>query len=241
MRRIVLLAVAGALAVPAPAGAQAIATASPNAPGRGTKLHFDLDATAPPVAGRVPSALAVSGPAGSTLDFKAAGKRCSKLRATLNECRRESRIGTGSLVIQVNAPTEYGGVRDVHVPLTLYLQSNTSLLAVAFLAGYRVVPGTISRSGGFAMTFDPLPKPPEFAQVAYALKRITLDVGVSRLVIRGKPSKTRGQRRHAARRTRVYLVRTPAQCTGTWASSVTLTFPDGTTTVVDAPMTCSQG
>src|SRR3954453_13663034 len=148
MRRFTLFTVSAWLGLTAVAGAQATTTATPSAPGTATALHFDVDATLPPVSGKIPKGLEFTAPAGYKVDLQAVAKRCKQLQATLDECPAKSRIGKGSLVIQVTQPTQ---VRDVTVPLDFYLQTNKRVLAVAFLAGTRVIPGTISRTGGMAL------------------------------------------------------------------------------------------
>jgi hypothetical protein len=243
MRRALLIAMAALLAFAAPAGAQAVATATPNVPGAGAQLHFDVDAVMPPLDGRIPSALALAAGPGSAFNARAAAALCTRTQAALNECPRGSRIGSGRLIIQVNAPPEWGGSRDVAVPLTLHLQTQTTrkVLAVAFLSGFRVVPGLISTTNGLVVSFDPLPTPPDFPGVTYLLKRVTLDIGTTRLAKRPKKKSARRQKGSAAR-TRVYLIRNPAQCaTGGWQSSVTFAFPDGTTTALAAPTPCTAG
>jgi hypothetical protein len=236
MRRIFLLTVAVFVVVAAPAGAQAIATATPNVAGKGTRLHFDVDATLPPVNGNVPSALFITTPPGFVFNAKAVTKRCNRTEALLNECPTASRIGSGTLVVQVTQPES---VRDVVANLRLYVQASGKILAVAFLAGYRVVPGTIDGSNGLQIAFSPLPAPPVFPNVTYALKRLTVDVGASRLVVRGR-QQTKGKRKIRVQKSRVYLISNPADCaTGTWDSTVTLVYPDGSNNVLSAPTPCA--
>jgi hypothetical protein len=225
MRRTILLTVAAWLAVAAPAGAQGISSATPNLAGKGSRLHFEVDATLPPVGGRVPSGLSMAAPSGFVFNPAAVAKRCTQTQANLNECPPKSRIGSGALLLEVRMPE---GTRDVSVSLDLFLQSNSKVLAIAFLAGARVVPGVIDSSNGLALRFDSLPSPPAFANVTYALKRVMLNVGTTRRVKRKQ------------RQVRIDLIRNPTECaTGTWESSLTLTFPDATNTVLGAPTTCS--
>src|SRR4051812_19024012 len=148
MRTLFLVTVAATLGIAAPAGAQAISTASPATPGQPTRLHVDIDASQPPVSLRVPSSLAVTAPPGFTLDMRAASKRCTRLQASLNECPRGSRIGSGTLLIGVTMPERS---RDVPIRLVMYMSSPTRLYAVAFVTGWRVVPGVLDASNGFTL------------------------------------------------------------------------------------------
>ena len=228
-----VLTAAVTLAAAASAGAQAVVTATPNEPGKGTRLHWDVDAVPPPVAGRVPSSLTMTAPAGFRLDTKAAAKRCKALQARLDECPRKSRIGSALMIIGVTTPQ---GPRDLPVDSKLYLGRSNKVLAVTFLAGVRVVPGTIEDGDGIALTFDPLPVPPVIPGVSYTFKRVTVDLGVSRKVAR----RVRGTSRR--RKVRIHLVRTPAECAGgSWATTAALGFADGTSAFFDAPAPCSAG
>lgn len=222
---ILLAAVAWSTAA-APAAAQEAATATPNTAGKGTRVHFEIDATLPPVGGRIPSGLTVAGPPGLTWNAGAVAKRCTRTHALLNECSSKSRIGTASLVLDVQTPTARW---DATIDLTLYLQSTRGVLAVGFiLGGTRVVPGLIDFSNGVTLSFNPLPPPPPFEGVVFALKHVTVDIGASRRIKRNK------------RKVRVHLLRNPKACTaGAWPSSAMLTFPDGTNAPLAAPMTCS--
>jgi hypothetical protein len=243
MRRLCLLTLAATLASAAPAGAQAIATATPNVAGKPTLLHVEVDATVAPVSGRIPSALAVTAP-GFSFDDRAAPKRCKQLQATLNECPRASRIGRATLTITVIQPTS---IRDVPIKIVMYRGQGATVYAITFLTGWRVVPGTIDTSAGIALHFDPLPEPPPVVpEVSFAFKGMTLDLGLQRTVVTKKRIKVRkkGQRRRTrvvVRRSRYDLVHAPAQCTGSWPTSVSLSFRDGTSTPFELPVACVSG
>jgi hypothetical protein len=228
-----LLTAAISLTAAASAGAQAVTTATPNEPGKGTRLNWDVDGTPPPIAGRVPSSLTLSAPAGFVLNTKAVAKRCRPLQARLDECPAKSRIGSALMIIGVNKPS---GPSDLPVDIKLYRGKSNKVLAVTFLAGVRVVPGTLDGGDGIALTFDPLPVPPVIPQVSYQFKRVTVNLGVSRKVTR----KVRGSKKR--RKVRLHLVRTPTECTtGTWATTAQLGFPDATTALLQAPAACSAG
>jgi hypothetical protein len=239
MRRLCLLTIAATLATAAPAGAQAVATATPNVAGKPTLLHFAVDGTVAPVSGRIPSALAVTAP-GFSLDDRAAPKRCKQLQATLNECPKASRIGRATLTITVIQPTS---VRDVPINIVMYRGQGSTVYAITFLTGWRVVPGTIDTAAGVALRFDPLPEPPPVVpEVSFAFKGLTLDLGLQRTVVTKKRIKVRkkGKRktRLVVRRSKYDLLHAPAQCTGSWPTSVSLSFRDGTSTPFELSAAC---
>ena len=237
MRRIVLLTIAGLLTTAAPAGAQATSTVTPNGAGKASKLHFDVDGLAAPINGRLPSAMELAAGSGFKLDVRALSKRCSEQAAKLNECPRGSLMGKGSLLVEVTTPD---GVRDASIPLNVYLHTRKKILAVAYVFGWQVVPGTLNATGGIAVTFDPLPTGAAFPNVSYRLKRITLDIGAKRIVKKRQVRRVNGKRRVIVKKRRVDLIRNPQTCRGTWPLSVSLTFPDGSVTPLAAPTACSK-
>jgi hypothetical protein len=232
MRRIVLITIAGLLGTAAPAAAQAVATATPNRAGQPSTLHFDLDGLAPPIGGRIPLALQLSAPSGFRMNPKAVAKRCSQESAKLNECPKASRFGKGVLVVHVTAPDQN---RDATIPINVYLHSSKRILAVAYVLGWQVVPGTLSTRSGISLIFNPLPAGPPFPGVSYALKRITFDFGAKRVI----KQRVRRQGRRRVTKRRVSLITNPASCSGSWATSIGLTFRDGSSTQLAAPATCS--
>lgn len=227
MHRIALIALASLLAAAPSAAADATATATPAKAGQPSTLHFDINGLAPPISGRLPKALQLSALPGFKVNLQAIAKRCSGESAKLNECPAGSQFGKGELTIGV---TQQGNAsRDVTIPLTVYLHSSNSILAVAEVLGWQVVPATLSTRNGLVVRFDPLPAGPPFAGVSYTLKRITIDLGASRVIKKGK------------RRTKVTLIRNPARCSGSWPSSVALTFRDGSPgQQIPTPMACSK-
>jgi hypothetical protein len=227
MRRFALIAVASLLAAAPSAIADATTTASPAKAGQPSTLHFDINGVAAPISGRLPKALQLTAPRGVRVNLKAIAKRCSSESAKLNECPAASLIGKGQLVVEVIQQGK--GMRQVSIPLTVYLHSSTRILAVARVLGWQVVPGTLSTRGGFVVSFDPLPAGPPFAGVSYTLNRIIISLGGTRVVKKGK------------RRTKLTLLRNPAKCSGSWNSSVALTFRDGSPTQqIPTPIGCSK-
>jgi hypothetical protein len=238
-RYIILLTVIGSLAIAAQADAQATATATPTRAGKASTVHFNIDGAAGPINGRIPSALTLTTPPGFTFNRAAAPKQCTETDAHLNECPAASQIGSGSLVINVN----YVGhpPRNVTFKLKMYRQSSTKFLGVTFLAGTRVVPGFLSTSSGVGLRFDPLPTPPVFAQVTYALVNININLGVTRRVTKTVKHK-HGKHVRITHKTVVNsLIRNPTTCAGgTWAASSSLVFADGTSVTLPAPITCTR-
>jgi hypothetical protein len=238
MRRIViaLLPLAALLGAAAPAAAQGTSSATPDTAGTASTLHFAVDGLAPPVLGRLPSALALTAPAGFELNPKALSKRCSEDAAKLNECPHGSLMGSGALQVIVTAPD---GVREVKIPIQVYLHSRTRILAVAFVFGWRVVPGTLNLSDGIVVDFDPLPAGPPFPNVSYQLKEIFFDFAADRVVKKRKVRHVNGKRRVRVVKRRLHLITNPRTCEGSWASSISLRFPDGAVTPLAAPTACS--
>lgn len=228
MRPTVPIAIAALLAAAAPASAQTTATATPNTAGKPSTLHFALDGLAAPVSGRLPVGITLNAPAGFRMNLRALAKHCSQESAKLNECPKASRFGTGTLVVGVTQP---GQSRDVTIPLHVYLHSRTKILAVAYVLGWQVVPGTISTHNGISVTFNPLPAGPAFPGVSYTLKSIEFNFGAKRVV----KHRVRGR----IKRRRVSLIRNPRSCSGSWATSMSLTFRDGSVTPIGVPTTCA--
>jgi hypothetical protein len=239
MRRIVVLfltSTAGVLAAAAPAASQGISSATPSKAGKASSLHFEVDGLAPPISGRLPSALALTAPSGFRMNLEALSRRCRQEAAKLNECPAGSLMGNGLLVVTVTAPD---GVRDVNIPVNVYLHSSRRILAVAFVFGWRVVPGTLNAADGIAIGFDPLPAGPPFPNVSYALKRISFDFAARRVIKERKVKRVNGKRRVVVRKRRVSLITNPRTCKGSWTLSITLRFGDGTVTPLAAPTRCS--
>jgi len=173
------------------------------------------------------------------LNTNAAAKRCSTVQAQLNECAKQSLIGSATLTIHVDKPS---GPRDLPVPIKLYIGKKNSLLAVAFLAGVRVVPGSISGgSSGIKITFNPLPTPPVIPQVSYRFLGVTVDLGgVTRKITRKVKT---GHGKHKKVRVkvvrRIHLVTTPSKCaSGSWGLSSAFNLPDGTAPILSMPVAC---
>jgi hypothetical protein len=237
--RLTLLGVGACLATAGSAQAQAVATATPNQPGTGTRLHWAVDGTVAPVASRIPSALTMSAPPGFVLDGAAITARCKPLEAKLDECPANSRIGSALMTIRVFKPK---GPDDLPVDIKLFMGPGDKVMAVAFLAGVRVVPGRIGDSDGIDLVFDPLPVPPVIPEVSYEFVGVTVDLGVTRRVTTAPKRKGADgkAKRKKGRTVRVALVRTPTACpTAGWASTATLEFPDGTSAAMQAPIACS--
>jgi hypothetical protein len=217
---------------------QAGATVTPNAPGKGTRLHWEVDGTAAPISGQIPRSLTMSAPPGFVLNTAAAAKRCTSVQAKLDECPSKSRIGSAQMVIHVEKPS---GPRDLPIDIKLYLGSKNSLMAVAFLAGVRVVPGSIAGSNGVTLTFNPLPVPPAIQGVSYRFLGVKVDLGVTRKVIRKLRRHHKGHHRKARVKVvrRINLVTTPSSCAaGSWTLSTSVGLPDGTAPLFSSQVPC---
>jgi hypothetical protein len=145
-------------------------------------------------------------------------------------------MGNGTLQVIVTAPD---GVREVRIPIQIYLHSRTRILAVAFVFGWRVVPATLNLSDGIVVDFDPLPAGPPFPNVSYALRAISFDFAANRVIKKRKVRRVNGKRRVRVVRRHVHLIKNPRTCEGSWPSSISLRFPDGSVTPLPAPTPCS--
>jgi hypothetical protein len=233
-----LLTAAVWLTAAAAANAQAVATATPNQVGKASRLQWAINGTLAPINGQIPTSLTMSAPPGFTFNPAAAAKRCKPLQAQLDECPQKSRIGSAVMTIHIEKPS---GPRDLPIDIKLYLGPKNALLAVAFLAGVRVVPGSISGSNGITVTFNPLPVPPPIPQVSYSFIGVTLHLGASRTIRQTvKPRKKGRKKVRKGRRVRIDLVTNPPDCgSGAWALSSTLGLPDGTAPLFASPVACA--
>jgi hypothetical protein len=223
-------------ALAAPAAAQGTATATPDRAGAGTRLHTSVDATQPPISGRIPTQTVLSIQSGYGFDPKAVAKLCTAGQASQDKCPTKSRIGTAAVA------AEYQGT-PITIPIGLY-ESKPSVAgdlagfqAIAQVFGAHAVTGRIVRSTTMPYGISvilPSPGGNAIASFGATFKSFTADFGTSR-VIKKRVSK------HHVRKTRHYLIRNPSTCdAGTWASNAVMTFSDGTTAEVDAPISCTS-
>jgi hypothetical protein len=218
-------------AIAAPAAAQATATATPNGTGKGARIHTTLDATQPPVSGRLPAQTVLSVQPGFTLDLEAVAKRCTAAQAGRDACPAKSKIG--SAVVRA----DYQGT-PITVPIALYLAKPAQagdlagFEAVAQLLGTHAVAGRIVRSATGTSIILPTPGGNAISGFGATFESFTSDFGVSRVV--------RKKVHHHVRKRRHYLIRTPATCPGSWSSNAAFTFGDGTTAQIDAPIACVE-
>ena len=229
-----LLAVAAALAWSAPAAAQTVATATPATPGKPATVSWNVDGRVPPVSSRIPRSLVVTAP-GFKLDRRAVAGRCTQEQAELNECPAKSRLGTAVLTIIVHRPVDDN---EIAFDIVLYRGDKDEVLAVTEFIGTRVIPGRLRKvDGALELTFDPLPEPPVIPGVplTYDFVGLSATLGAKRTVTKT----VRRDGRTVRRKVRYTLVRAPARCPGgTWPTTATLGFPDGSSLPMEAPITC---
>jgi hypothetical protein len=238
MRLIVVTAVATSLAVAAPAIADTTSSATPDKAGRASELRFDVDGLTAPNNSRIPLSLNLVAP-GFKLNPKAVARRCSEQSAKLNECPKGSIMGTGRLKVIVTAPDPNGipKVRDANIKVTVFRGPGHNLLALAYVFGWQVVPGTVDTTGGVTVNFSKLPQGPPFEGVSYRLRGITFTFAAKRVVTKRKRVKGHVK---VTRRT-VHLIHNPRTCKGgSWASMVTMTYADGSPqSTIQAPTPCT--
>jgi len=219
------------------AAAETTAKAAPDRAGAASKLTFDIDGLAEPIAGRLPSAITLTAP-GVKVDARALSKRCNPELAQVDgSCPKGSRIGTGRLLVGVTAED---GDRDADIAITVYRQSAKKAIAVANVFGWQIIPGTISTKGGLSITFDPLPTGVSFPGFSFTFKQMSFSFGAKRTIKTRKVTHPGGRRKVRTVKRTVSLLRNPKTCTGgTWASSVRLTLRDASVVELPAPMACS--
>ncbi len=234
--RIPLATLLALLLSAAPASAQATATATPDTAGKGARIHIELDASQPPVSGRLPTSTTLSVQAGFRFDGKAVAKRCTPAQAQGDTCPARSKAGTATATAAF-AGTAYP------VDLRLYLakpQQPGDLAGVAAVATVLGAPrsalGRLVRTTAAPFGLQViLPTPGELAGFPLTLTHFSADIGARRTV---KLTRGRGSRRRT-RRVRHFLLSNPRICAGTWAAAADLAFADATTATLDAPIACS--
>ena len=211
----------------APAAAQATTTATPDRAGKGTRLHTELDATEPPLSGRIPEETVLSVQPGFRFDGRAVAKRCTAEQGREDAC--PARSGFGSAVVVAT----YGG-SDYTVPIDLYLARPfqagdvAGFVAVAKALGSTYsATGRITRPAAGGLSVVLTSPVPDAASFGVTVKSITADVGASRKVRKGK------------RRIRRHLLTNPRTCDGTWDASAAFTFSDGSTATLETPIACT--
>jgi hypothetical protein len=216
-----------------PAAGQATATATPDRAGAGTRLHAELDASQPPVSGRVPRETVLSVQRGYRFDGRAVARRCTPTQAEADECPARSRVG--SALVRAT----YNGF-PVEVPIRLYLMRPQQGGDLAGFAAVAEVLGSTYAAFGRVVraTEDPfglsviLPTPgPDLSDQPVTFDSFEADLGAFRTVV-----VKRGGKRRKVRRA---LIRNPATCTGgSWASQAVLSFDEGDPATLDAPIAC---
>jgi hypothetical protein len=173
------------------------------------------------------------------------------------QCPAESRIGTGTVDVQVDGPFPYafgagayrgttetflaaprqaGDIAGLVVKLTIAGQSTT--------ATGRVIPFPTAPYG-VELRYDPLPQP-TLVPPGYTIRLQALrsEVRARRTVrrVRYRRVRRRGRavRIRVVRKIRYDLIRTPATCTGSWPVQVAVRYA-GRVDLLDAPIACTAG
>ena len=238
MRTVIAAAavLASSFAITATASAQATATATPNQAGKGTKLHTELDASQPPVSGRIPKETVLSIQSGYRFDGRAVAKRCTAGQADQDKCPAKSAVGTATINATYNA-------FPVSVPVRLYLAAPQQTGDVAgFFAVAKILDSTYAAPGRLVRTTEapfglsvilPTPGGDGVSMVqGIQFQSFESDIGATRTI-------TKGKKKHK-RKVTYSLVTNPPTCDmGSWASRVVFTFGDGSTAALDAPIACT--
>jgi hypothetical protein len=253
-------AAVAALAAAAPAGAQSTTTTAtvkvaPNRTNRAVLLT--IDAAGGTSAAGIPQGVTVLTARGFGFDPNAVATRCDPAGAQQNSCPAESKIGTGTVDIQVDGPFagaigagSYHGTSEIFLGAPMQAGDLASLivrltiLGTTTVATGRVIP-LATGPYGLQLAFDPLPQPPVQPPPGYTvnLQALHTDVAATRTMkkVRHKRVRRNGRlvRRRVVTRIRHDLVRTPKKCAGTWPVNVAVRYPARTDTI-DTPIACRR-
>jgi hypothetical protein len=257
MRRTVFVTTALALAFASSARAQDAtisASLAPATPSAGSKLHVSVGGAAPELSGALPESLTLGLQRGFALDVHAIATPCDAAHAATGDCPAASRIGSGQALAHAS------GLLNADIPATIAI-----FLAKRVAAGdlasvvLRVDAGGASRAvrarlialpagplgyelrvTGFASAIPTLPG------VVFALRTLTLDLGVRRnvatTVIKRARVTRNGKRvtvrRKVRRKVRHDLIRNPKACPGSWGARVTVRIA-GTDRARDLAIACT--
>lgn len=243
MRRLLPATLLASMAIAATAAAQGTTTtATPNNAGKGTKIHTELDATQPPVSGRIPKETVLSIQKGYVFTPKAVAKRCSEAQANEDKCPAKSSVGTAQIqAVYMSYP--------VTIPVRLYLAKPTTpgdlagLVAEATLLnqttpGFGRIVASTSETYGISVIL-PTPGGDAAASFGATFKSFSADLGASRVV---KTKVKRKGKKPKVKKTRYDLIKNPAVCdpaVGTWAANAVFTFADDTTAEVLSTIACA--
>jgi hypothetical protein len=248
MRRTLLLSVIATLAITAPAQAAIKTYALPSKAGKPSTLTFELNALQAPVSGALPTSLVFSA-SGYSLNLLAAPGRCSYeqgVGAQPDECPADSMIGSGSLTVGVYYNGQFHNTAFTR--FLIYLNKSGGVyLELPDLAGGRDAVGTIGRSGGIQLAFNPVPQPVHFGGLSYTFNSLNITLGGSRVVtVKYKKTvkikvngKTKKVTKTFTKKVREYLVTNPSHCTGSYATSITIGVPTLGPQVESSSVACS--
>lgn len=259
MRRTISIpALATALALAAPAAAQAPGEplrVDPPVAGKASHLLVDVrTADDPQSGGRTPQSLAMAFAAGAKFDPRARSERCSPERAEGFDCPANSQIGSGVATLTAsNGPFSQQLTADLKVFLAPAVRSGDAAGVVLYFkerstgqqgsATGRVV--KTSGTFGIEVRFDDIGSEFEPPQgVTVRVDRVQADVGAFRyekVKVCCKTVRKNGQKRRVryTKKVRRDLLRNPRTCGGSWPYQVRLRYSATEESVRDGSVACT--
>jgi hypothetical protein len=219
----------------------------PNVAGKGAKLVLDVK---PPASSQSPSSAVLSIARGFRFDRRARKQRCSDEQAANFNCPEASRVGRGTADVTATGPIFPGGSQKYVAKIDVFLthpqqrgdiagfvvQVSESTTGVRGSGRARLVR---HRSGpyGSQLRFDSIPASPSLPPgFSVRVDRIQVRLGASRRIrVRRR---VHGRTRRV--RKRVYLIRNPRTCSGSWPYALHVAYSDGHSEDYVGGVTCRK-
>jgi|GEM_PF-4461385 len=260
MRRITLTTTAALLLVLA-ASARAQDTSitgvlTPNTPAAGSRVHVEVGAGAPELAGALPESVALGVQRGFAFDARAVAVSCTGAALTTGACPPESRIGTGQAIVRASGLIN----QDIPATLDVFLAGPVApgdvASAVVLISGAGLSRAVRTRllapaTGpiGYELRLEGIAAAvPAVPGVAFGLRALSLDLGARRKVTKTTTKRVRvtrkGKRvtvrRKVKRRVTYNLLTNPKTCSGAWGVRLTVRVA-GVDRVRDISVACAPG
>jgi hypothetical protein len=229
---------------------------TPNTPGAGSRVHVEVNGSAPELAGTLPESVALGVQRGFALDVRAVAVRCTGGALTSGTCPAASRIGTGQAVVRASGLLS----RDIPATLDVFLadpvESADVASAVVVMSAVGVSRGVRTRllapaTGpvGYELRLEGIASAvPAIPGVSFGLRSLSLDLGTRRRVTKTTYKHVRvtrhGRRvtvrRKVRRRVTYDLLRNPTTCGGAWVVRLTVRVA-GVDSSRDVGVPCTPG
>ena len=242
MRRITLTTTAALILVLA-AAARAQETTitgglTPNTPAAGARVHVEVSAAAPELAGALPESVALGVQRGFAFDKRAVAVSCTGDAVTTGACPAASRIGTGQAVVRASGLLNQDIPATIDVFLADPVQSADVASAVVVIGAAGLSRAVRTRllapaTGpiGYELRLEGIASAvPAVPGVTFGLRSLSLDLGARRRVTKTTTKRVKvtrdGRRvtvrRKVKRRVTYNLLRNPKTCSGAWGVRLTV-------------------